>query len=109
MERAPARAALRMPSAPWAWAATWVPWAAASSTAAASSSGDSSGAPGRVPRASTAPVAITLMKSAPPYRIARTRWRTSAGEVTSPKRRSRGSSTSGARPVTAPPPPGTVT
>jgi hypothetical protein len=98
-----------MPSLPWAWAATKAPWAAASSTAAASSSGDSSGAPGRVPRASTAPVAITLMKSAPPYRIARTRCLTSAGEDASPNRSSRGSSMSGARPVTAPPPPGTVT
>ena len=96
------------PWVPWAWAATWVPWAAASSTAAASSAADSSGAPGRVPRASTAPVAITLMKSAPPYRIARTRRLTSSGPAASPNRRSRGSSMSGARPVTDPPPPGTV-
>ncbi len=54
-----------MPSVPWAWAATKVPAIPAVSTAAFSSSSVNSGAPGVVPEVSTAPVAITLMKSAP--------------------------------------------
>ncbi len=98
-----------MPCVPCAWAATWVPYAAATSTAARISSSDSSGTPGLVPGASTAPVAITLMKSAPPCRIARARSLTSLGDVATPKRTSLGRPTSGARPVISPPPPGTVT
>ena len=65
IERTPARTARLMPSAPCAWAATCVPAPSASSTAARSSSSVNSGMPGFVPLVSTAPVASTLMKSAP--------------------------------------------
>ena len=100
-----------MPSAPCACAATCVPTSAASSTAARISSSLNSGAPGVVPSVSTAPVAMTLMKSAPPLRMRRTRVRTSSALFATPNRRSIGTaaSTSGASPVTSPPPPETVT
>ena len=49
------------------------------------------------------------MKSAPPCRIRRTASRTSSAEFASPNRSSRGTTTSGARPVIAPPPLVTVT
>ena len=90
-------------------AATCAPRSAATSTAARISSSVNSGMPGLVPRVSTAPVAITLMKFAPPARISRTRRRTSSGDAATPNRRSTGRATSGASPVTSPPPPGAVT
>ena len=43
--------------------------------------------PGLVPRVSTAPVAMTLMKSAPPLSSARTRSRTWSAELATPKRK----------------------
>ena len=79
MVRAPARIAALMPSAPWAWAMQYLPSALASSQAAFIISGVSSSAPGSLPTASTAPVAISLMKSAPPPIIALTRARASSG------------------------------
>ena len=67
--------------------------------------------PGVVPSVRTAPVAITLIRSAPPCRIRRTASRTSSAEFATPNRSSRGTtaSTSGASPVTSPPPPEHVT
>src|SRR6266508_3066170 len=104
MERAPARTARLMPSAPCACAATNVPYSAASSTAARISSSLNSGAPGAVPRVSTAPVAMTLMKSAPRWRISRTTRRISSTEFATPNRSSRGTSRSGATGGMSPPP-----
>ena len=67
IERTPARTARLIPSAPWACAATNVPYSAACSTAARICSSVYSETPGLVPRVSTAPVAMILMKSAPPF------------------------------------------
>ena len=55
----------------------------------------------------TAPVAISLIRSAPPYRIRRTARVTSSTVSTTPTRSSAGtcSSASGARPLMSPPPP----
>ncbi len=64
--------------------------------------------PGTPPRVSTAPVPMHLMRSAPPIISRRTRSRTSAGDVTTPNRRSSGSRMSCARPTTSPPPQGAV-
>ena len=50
--------------------------------------------PGLVPRVRTAPVAMILMKSAPPLSSARTRSRTSSAELATPKRNSAGTVTS---------------
>ena len=61
-----------MPSAPCACAATSAPYSAASSTAARICSSVNSGAPGLVPSAMTAPVAMTLIRSAPPWSTRRT-------------------------------------
>ena len=67
--------------------------------------------PGVVPEVRTAPVAMTLMKSAPRPKICRTVARTSSTPLTTPKRSSLGTaaSTSTASPVMSPPPPGQVT
>ena len=95
IERTPARIARFAPSAPCACAATCVPLASASSTAARISSSVSSGSPGFVPDVRTAPVAITLMKSAPASKIRRTFARTWSGPVETPTRSSLGTGTSG--------------
>ena len=72
IERTPARIATLMPSVPWACAATYAPFAAASSTAARTSGSASSTAPESVPRVRTAPVTMHLMTLAPPATRART-------------------------------------
>ena len=65
--------------------------------------------PGLVPRVSTAPVAMILMKSAPPLSSARTRSRTWSAELATPNRKASGRVTSGAAPTSSPPPVETVT
>ena len=82
--------------------------AAASSTPARSSASEYSAAPGSVPSVSTAPVAIILMKSAPPASSSRTRCRTSSTPLATPARNSTGTVPDGAL-VISPPPPRTVT
>ena len=78
MVRTPARSAALMPSAPCACEATNLPHRVASSTATASSASEYCCEPGGMPFDITAPVASTLMKSAPFLRFVRTTRRTSS-------------------------------
>jgi len=68
-----------MPEAPWAWAATFMPAAWASSTTACISARVICWAPGDEPREKTPPVAQILITSAPYLRIFRTIFRASSG------------------------------
>ena len=77
MVEAPAATARRIPSGPWAWAATGSPRRVASSTQAPSSSAVNCGANGLVRGVRLPPVAKTLTRSAPARAWRRTARRTS--------------------------------
>ena len=97
-----------IPAAPWAWLVTQLPCALAAATAAAIIGPSSSIWPGSVPSVSTAPVAISLIESAPDANMWLTRAVTSAGVDATPSRISGGTTMPSGSPVTSPPPPGTV-
>ena len=83
---APARIASRIERAPCACADTLRPCAWATCTTAAISSGVISGSPGTPPYASTAPDAITLMRSAPPATASSALFRKASGPRATPIR-----------------------